>query len=60
MKKNRAKRAQAQLNWLLADPARRLIAMLPRVPLPRQTGGMHKVKTKTLHRKRKHKGVEDE
>jgi len=59
MKKNRAKRAQAQLDWLLADPAARIIAMLPRVPLPRQTGGMHKVKTKTLHRKRKHKKAEE-
>lgn len=28
---------------------------LPRVPLPRQTGGVHKVKTKVKHRDRKHK-----
>jgi hypothetical protein len=28
---------------------------LPRAPLPRQTGGAHKVKTKVLPRKAKHK-----
>lgn len=33
---------------------------LPRAPLTRQTGGAHKVKTKALHRKRKHKGVPEE
>jgi hypothetical protein len=27
----------------------------PRVPLPRQTGGAHEVKTKRLFRRRKHK-----
>ena len=32
---------------------------LPRAPLPRQTGGVHKVKTKVKHRKRKHKGYDD-
>lgn len=30
---------------------------LPRVPLPRQRGGSHKVKTKVLDRKRKHKKI---
>jgi len=28
----------------------------PRVPLPRQTGGMHEDKTKRPWRRRKHKG----
>jgi hypothetical protein len=31
---------------------------LPRVPLPRQTGGAHEDKRKRPHRKRKHKGRE--
>lgn len=28
---------------------------LPRAPLPKQTGGAHKVKTRTIPRKAKHK-----
>jgi len=33
---------------------------LPRVPLPRQTGGAHEVKAKRPWRRRKHKGKLDE
>jgi len=33
---------------------------LPRVPLPRQTGGAHKTRKRELARKRKHKGREEE
>jgi len=32
----------------------------PRVPLPRQTGGVHEVKSKRPWRRRKHKGERDE
>jgi len=32
---------------------------LPRAPLPRQTGGPHKLKTKILFRKAKHKKREE-
>jgi hypothetical protein len=37
-------------------PARKL----PRVPLPRQTGGVHEDKTRRPWRERKHKGREEE
>lgn len=39
----------------MSRPSKRSKPRLPRAPLPRQTGGAHKVKTKVLHRKRKHK-----
>jgi hypothetical protein len=32
---------------------------LPRVPLPRQTGGVHEDKTKRPFRRRKHKKLDD-
>jgi hypothetical protein len=32
----------------------------PRVPLPRQTGGVHEDKTKRPWRRRKHKGADGE
>jgi hypothetical protein len=38
-------------------PARKKPA-LPRVPLPRQTGGVHEDKTKRPWRRRKHKKTE--
>jgi hypothetical protein len=33
---------------------------LPRAPLPRQTGGAHRVKKDVLFRKRKHKNKEED
>lgn len=33
---------------------------LPRAPLPKQTGGAHRLKTKVLDRKAKHKKRGDE
>ena len=33
---------------------------LPRVPLPRQTGGVHEDKTKRPWRRRKHKKLDDQ
>ena len=37
-----------------------IASTLPRAPLPRQTGGAHKVLTKVLPRKAKHKKREEE
>lgn len=44
-------------DWIMSRSRRRL--KLPRAPLPKQKGGAHKLKTKVLDRKRKHKGKED-
>jgi hypothetical protein len=41
----------------MPKPARK--PRLPRAPLPKQTGGAHKLKTKQLPRKQKHKKASD-
>lgn len=49
----------AVVKWLVRGAVGRLrLPRLPRAPLPKQTGGAHRVKTKVLARKAKHKKKE--
>lgn len=54
--------ADVLVDWALTGRSpigRKVYVRLPRAPLPRQTGGPHRVRKSELHRKRKHKGRTD-